>query len=105
MLTTIKSVIKFGISVYEGISPELLATMSLGQGIKGRNHQELIESLRKNNIVQSERIIWALKELDRQKFTSDKDPYENKPYSISGKEKMTDILTHAVVLQALEPWL
>lgn len=29
---------KFSISVYEGISPALLATMSLSQGVKGTNN-------------------------------------------------------------------
>lgn len=40
-----------GISVYEGISPALLATMSLSQGIKGNTNNELINSLIKNNII------------------------------------------------------
>ena len=32
----------YGISVYEGISPALLATMSLSVNIKGKTHLELI---------------------------------------------------------------
>lgn len=33
---------KFGISVYEGISPSLLATMSLSQGIGGKTNEEMV---------------------------------------------------------------
>lgn len=34
----VASVPQFCISVYEGISPALLATMSLSQGVKGNNN-------------------------------------------------------------------
>lgn len=33
------SINKYYISVYEGISPSLLATMSLSQGVKGKTNQ------------------------------------------------------------------
>jgi hypothetical protein len=39
------------ISVYEGISPSLLATISLSEGIKGTTNEELITSLMKSNII------------------------------------------------------
>jgi hypothetical protein len=47
---------KFLISVYEGISPALLATMSLSQGIKGINNDELINSLLKSNIIRNKNL-------------------------------------------------
>jgi hypothetical protein len=48
-----KNLIKASISVYDGISPALLATISLSQNIKGSNHQELVNSIKKSNIIQS----------------------------------------------------
>jgi hypothetical protein len=38
----LKKAISFSISVYDGISPALLATISLSQNIKGNNHNELV---------------------------------------------------------------
>lgn len=92
-----------GINVYEGISPSLLATMSLSVNIKGRNHNELIENMVKAGLIQNEEEINAYKSLDRKHFTSFQNPYENKPYSISNREKMTDIFTHSVIISNLTP--
>lgn len=39
MLLLSRHILKARISVYEGISPALLATISLGQNIRGANHQ------------------------------------------------------------------
>lgn len=41
------------ISVYEGISPSLLATMSLSVNIGGKTHEELIDNLVKAQLVQA----------------------------------------------------
>lgn len=38
MFNIAKNIIRYNISVYDGISPALLATISLGQNIKGKNH-------------------------------------------------------------------
>ena len=90
---------KFRISVYDGISPSLLATMSLSQGIGGNSNEEMVDSLVKSNIVTNKQLIKAMKEIDRGLFTSEAKPYLNKPYKISGKENMTDIFTHSILLQ------
>lgn len=42
--------------------------------------------------------------IDRQLFTKTINPYENKPYPISKGEKMTDIFTHAVIINNLTPY-
>ena len=65
----------------------------------------MVDSLLKNNIIQSPVLSQALREVDRKLFTTEKNPYLNRPYSISKKEKMTDILTHSVILQTVEPYL
>jgi hypothetical protein len=44
------------ISVYEGISPSLLATVSLSEGVKGTNNEELIASLVKSNIIRNKKL-------------------------------------------------
>jgi hypothetical protein len=62
MLTTIS---KFAISVYEGISPSLLATMSLSAGIGGKNNEEMVESLVKAQIIQTGALSEAMKAVDR----------------------------------------
>ena len=54
-----------------------------------------------------------MRDLDRKWFVSEKGkgkednraPYLNKPYPITNGEKMTDILTHSVILQNIEPHL
>lgn len=61
----------FQISVYEGISPALLATMSLSQGVKGTNNDELITSLVKGNIIRNATLQRVLKRLDRKDFIPD----------------------------------
>jgi len=40
------------ISVYDGISPSLLATMSLSVSIRGKTHEELIDNLVKSQLIQ-----------------------------------------------------
>lgn len=47
---TLKSLFK--ISVYEGISPSLLATMSLSVNIGGKTHEQLVHNLLKNKLIQ-----------------------------------------------------
>jgi protein-L-isoaspartate O-methyltransferase len=91
----------YGINVYEGISPSLLATMSLSVNIKGRNHNELIDNMVKAGLIQDREEIDAYKSLDRQHFTSLHNPYENRPYAISNRENMTDIFTHSIIVTNL----
>jgi protein-L-isoaspartate O-methyltransferase len=89
------------ISVYDGISPALLATMSLSQGVAGRTNDELIDSLVKANIIRSRQLEAVMRTLDRKWFISEHTPnyYLNKPYKISGGQTMTDIFTHAIILE------
>ena len=42
-----------------------------------------------------------MQSVDRGCFVNDKNPYLNKPYKIAGKENMTDIFTHSVILQSI----
>jgi hypothetical protein len=51
MMKILTRKIIMGINVYEGISPSLLATMSLSVDIKGSSHNELIDSLRRAKLV------------------------------------------------------
>jgi hypothetical protein len=44
------------ISVYEGISPSLLTTISLSEGVKGTTNDELITSLVKSNIIRNKKL-------------------------------------------------
>lgn len=94
---------KAAISVYEGISPALLATMSLSQGVKGSTNSELIDSLVKSNIIHNKKLESTMKQIDRKLFIPQlgghRTYYENKPYKISGGQTMTDIFTHAVILE------
>lgn len=53
MLKLLNITLRHAISVYEGISPSLLATMSLSVNIKGNTHQELIQSLLSSNLISS----------------------------------------------------
>ena len=46
--------------------------MSLGQGVKGNSQSEMVDSLKKSNVVQSEYILAALRDLDRKWFVSEK---------------------------------
>ena len=47
--------LRYVINVYEGISPSLLATMSLSINIKGSNHNELIENMVKTGLIQDQK--------------------------------------------------
>lgn len=90
------------ISVYEGISPALLATMSLSQGIRGLNNSDLINSLVKGSILHTPLLKEAMQDIDRKHFIlptqKTLNAYENKPYKISNGQCMTDIFTQAVML-------
>lgn len=105
MLRLLLSHSMFRIQYSDGIRPSLLATLSLSVNIGGSNHYQLIHSLQKNNIVQCSFVLEALHSLDRQSFTSVPFPYKNIPYRIHSDENMTDILTHAIILQHLSPFL
>ena len=61
----------------------------------------MVDSLVKSNIISNAKLISAVKSVDRGRFINDQNPYLNKPYRISGKENMTDIFTHSVILQSI----
>lgn len=82
MLTSLLSKVSRQINVYSGISPSLLASISLGSSLKGNTHHELIDNLYKSNIAQCPTLKQALLQLDRASFTPHSHPYENKPYPI-----------------------
>lgn len=90
--------IAYSINVYSGVSPALLASISMGAQIKASSQKELVEALRKNGIVRSEAVAKVLEKLDRVWFTEDPQCYNNKPSPISSKENMTDAFTHALTL-------
>ncbi len=98
MLFFARNIIRARISVYDGISPALLATISLSQNIKGSNHELLVNSLKSSNIVQSPHILTSLKKLDRSLFTHELKAYDNKPNKISKGQNMTDLFSHAIIL-------
>lgn len=60
----------YKISVYEGISPSLLATMSLSTGVKGNTNEELINSLVKSNVIRNKTLEAVMKKVDRKHFIS-----------------------------------
>lgn len=63
-------ILAYKISVYEGISPSLLATMSLSQGVKGSTNEELINSLVKSNVIRNKTLEAVMKKVDRKHFIS-----------------------------------
>lgn len=98
MLKILTTTLKRGINVYEGVSPSLLATMSLAVNIKGTNQTELVSSLVKANLIEAKDDVPAWLAVDRKYFTKGANPYLNKPCPISNGESMTDIFTHAIVV-------
>jgi len=75
--------------------------MSLSANIKGSNMNELALSLQKAGLVSSEAELAAWKDVDRRLFTKSKNCYLNRPCPISKGENMTDIFTHAVIVNSL----
>ncbi len=63
-------ILAYKISVYEGISPSLLATMSLSTGVKGNTNEELINSLVKSNVIRNKTLEAVMKKVDRKHFIS-----------------------------------
>ena len=53
MLRCALNCLKYPINVYDGVSPSLLATMSLSADIKGTNMAELTLSLKKAGLISS----------------------------------------------------
>jgi protein-L-isoaspartate O-methyltransferase len=89
------------VNVYEGVSPSLLATMSMGVNIGGQSQRELVASLRKAQLIGGEHEAQAWESVDRRYFTKAVNPYLNRPCGISKGENMTDIFTHAVIISNL----
>jgi hypothetical protein len=94
--------IAYSINVYSGVSPALLASISMGAQIKANNQKELVDALKKNGVARSEAVVKTLEQLDRKWFTDDPLCYNNKPSAISNKENMTDAFTHALTLQSID---
>lgn len=98
------TILKQGINVYQGISPSLLATMSLSVNIKGCSQADLVDNMVKAGLLQNKHEIDAFKSIDRQLFTSASSPYDNRPYPISSHQNMTDIFTHSVMISNLHSY-
>ncbi len=75
MISQLLRTLRYKVNVYEGISPSLLATMSLSVNIKGTTQAHLISNMVKANLISNDAEINAFKELDRQLFTTAKNPY------------------------------
>lgn len=100
MLKYLTTSIARSINVYQGVSPSLLATMSLAVDIKGDTHAQLVDSLLKARLIPADEVA-AWNQVDRGHFTRTEKPYQNKPYPISRGQTMTDIFTHAVIINNL----
>lgn len=83
MLQIITTTLRHSINVYEGVSPSLLATMSLAVNINGNNQAELVQSLVKANLIENKNDVSAWEQVDRKYFTKSPNPYLNKPSKIS----------------------
>lgn len=95
MLKNILSSLRHTISVYEGISPSLLATISLSSCLKSdiKSNEELVDVLVKNSIIFQKDLIQVMKSIDRKDFihitkphssaiSNNENYYQNKPYKI-----------------------
>ncbi len=63
--------IAYSINVYSGVSPALLASISMGASIRANSQRELVEALKKNGVARSEAVVSTLEQLDRKWFTDD----------------------------------
>lgn len=57
----------------------------------------------KSNIIRNRALVDAMRKYDRRDFVpllwNKGNVYENRPYKIAGGQSMTDIFTHAVILE------
>ena len=63
---------------------------------------DLASQLKQANIIKSDKVFSAFSQVDRKYFTTDPEPYTNKPLPIGNGEVMTSPSTHALILEILE---
>jgi len=91
------------------ISTDLLLTLSMQQSDKKHaNHHELVESLVNRNLLKTDSIIQAMKDIDRAYFfenvtSKESNYYYDKPYDIGHGEKISAPMMHAITTEALFP--
>lgn len=63
---------------------------------------DLASQLKQANLIKSEKVFSAFSQVDRKLFTTDPEPYTNKPLPIGSGEVMTSPSTHALILEILQ---
>lgn len=65
------------------------------------SQQDLALALHSANLIKTPPVLKCLSSIDRAHFTSDPNPYDNKPHPIGNGEVMTSPSTHSLILELL----
>jgi len=65
------------------------------------SQQDLALALSSVNLIKTPSVLKCLSSIDRAHFTSDPNPYDNKPHPIGNGEVMTSPSTHSLILELL----
>jgi len=90
--------------VVHGMSRDLLVTLSMNFNNSSTHHGGLIDNLRKNNLIRSQRVHAAMSYVDRADFAPT-NPYEDKPQKIGMGATISTPHMHAISLDALSAFL
>lgn len=90
----------------KGITHDFLVSVASNwTGAEATSQLQLVKNLQQAGLLKTASVISAFSELDRGLFTSEPDPYENRPKSIGVGEVLTSPSSHALTLEILYPYL
>ncbi|GAB5362860.1 hypothetical protein AAMO2058_000834900 [Amorphochlora amoebiformis] len=87
----------------DGLSNDLLISLSMNHNNDGRTQAELVANLARNNLLKSDFLIETMTSVDRLHFLlpDQEGMYEDKPRNIGSNATITSPHMHAIALQAL----
>ena len=90
-------------SLMGNVSTDMLVSLSMNFNNSGTTQTELCDNLRKNSLVTTPLLEYAVRKTDRADFDPAPLPYEDKPHDIGCGATITSAHMHSIALEALSP--